>query len=105
MKTCTICHRELPDTEFYPSLLKKYDYKCKKCHQKRCKDYNNSIKNFVEEDFNRYYGGFNIKILNFARPNEYKFIIESTKETARPFYTNDLKEFMDKLWEELKPEK
>lgn len=57
----------------------------------------------AETDFDRFYGGYNIKVLNYARPNEYKYIISST--AGETFNTNDFDSFLEKLWQELRPEK
>ena len=108
MITCTLCHRELPETDFYPSALKKGQHHCKKCCYKHYlkkanQKYQKSLEELPDILFDNLYGGYNIKVLNHARPNEYKYTISPTR--GEVFKTNNLDAFMDKLWEELKQEK
>lgn len=108
MPRCTLCHQDLPESDFYPSALKKGQYQCRKCtyehYQKKSnKKYSESLKQLDEIDFDRFYGGFNIKVLNYPRPNEYKYVIMPTR--GKTYVTNSLEDFMGYLWEELKQEK
>lgn len=41
MIVCRRCHRELPESEFYPSCLKHHQRICKKCSNEKSKDYYN----------------------------------------------------------------
>lgn len=49
----------------------------------------------VNIDPDKYVGGLSIRILNYAKKNEYKFSIESTDGTS--FKTSDKKEFLHEL--------
>lgn len=104
---CKICGEELPKKAFYPSILKKGTPYCKKCcyekwQKKANAKYVESLKNLPDPEFNRLYGGYNIKILNFAREGEFRFTISSTDGNI--FKTNDPHEFMEKLCQELRLE-
>lgn len=97
---CTLCGKDLPENEFYPSLLKKKQHHCKKCfyehyQKKAIKKYEESLKKFPELDFNRYCGGYEIKILNYAKNGEYKYIIKST--VSEFLQTNDKEKFINKI--------
>jgi hypothetical protein len=100
MEECSLCHRELPDSEFYPSTLRKGLRHCKKCcyerwGKKNVKKYTESIKELPEQDLNRYYGGYSISIINFVRKGEYKYIIKGTDGVL--VQTNDVQTFKTKL--------
>ena len=96
---CTVCHRDLPEGEFYPSSLKRGWHICKKCHNKKTapsvKKYQASLKTLDDLDFNRFWGGFTIKVLNFARDGEYRYSAKSTDGSI--CQTNDKGEFVDYL--------
>lgn len=97
---CSLCKKELPKSEFYPSNLKKRLYHCKKCiyehyGKKAKKKYEDSIKKFDEKQFNNFYGGYTITILNYVRENEFKYIIKGTDGYF--LQTNDSEEFKVKL--------
>ena len=105
--TCRICGEELPEDAFYPSTLKKGTPYCKKCYYKKwqkkaASKYVESLKHLPDPDFNHFYGGYNIKILNFAKDGEFRFTIESTE--GKVFKTNDPHKFMEKLCQELRLE-
>lgn len=93
--TCSICKRELPDSAFYPTYLKRYQYQCKECQQKKNKKYQEEIKELDNNDFNRFYGGYIVAILNHIRPREYKYTIKGTN--GYMVQTNDLDYFKKKL--------
>lgn len=100
MVECSLCHKELPETEFYPSTLRKGLRHCKKCcyerwGKKNNKKYSESVKNLPEQDFNRYYGGIRISILNFTRKGDYKYHINSTDGFS--LKTNSKEEFLSTL--------
>ena len=59
------------------------------------KRYAKEIKEMPEKEFDMYYGGLNVKILNFVREGEYRYVIESTN--GKTLSTNDSKEFMAKI--------
>jgi len=98
---CIRCGKSLPESEFYPSCLKRYCYLCKKCHYKKTSKYimayqkrrkGQEIANINPND---YIGGLSIRVLNYAKKNECKFSIESTDGIS--FKTSDKKEFMREL--------
>lgn len=94
-RICTICHRELPESAFYPTYLKEYKYQCKECVRKQNNQYRKEIKESPLKDFNRFYGGYSISILNFVREGEYRY---SIKGTNNYFYqTNNVDNFMAEL--------
>ena len=100
MVECSLCHKELPESEFYPSTLKKGLRHCKKCsyerwYKKNNKKYVDSVKKLEEEDVNRYYGGYTVSIINFVRKGEYKYIIKSTNGDI--FQTNCKADFLLKI--------
>lgn len=100
MVECSLCHKELPESEFYPSTLRKGLRHCKKCcyerwGKKNVKKYTESIKELPEQDLNRYYGGYSISIINFVRKGEYKYIIKSTNGDI--FQTNCKADFLFKI--------
>lgn len=98
---CTKCHEELSQEDFYPSCLKRHLYICKKCHNKIVKKhterYLDSVRNLPTEDFNRMYGGFNVKILNYVREGEKRYVIIPTK--GKLLSTNDKEEFIQQIKE------
>ena len=105
---CSLCKKDLPESEFYPSILKKGLRHCKKCMYKHYGKksnykYQKSLKELPEGDFDLYYGGYNIRVLNYTRPGEYRFVINATR--GKTYKTNDFKDFMAILCHELKPEK
>ena len=74
MKTfrCTLCKKDLPETDFYPSFIKKHQYQCKKCSydkyaKKSIKKYANSLKKIPEKEFDFFCGGYTIKIMSAIR--------------------------------------
>lgn len=100
MVECSLCHKDLPESEFYPSTLRKGLRHCKKCcyerwGKKNVKKYTESIKELPEQDLNRYYGGIRISILNFTKKGEYKYHINSTEGFS--LETNDKEEFIEHL--------
>lgn len=100
MIKCTICHRELPESEFTPSFLKRGQHQCKKCvyekyGKKAQEKYLKSISELPEKNFDEFYGGYVIKVLNFTRKGEFKYIINSTKGDT--FQTNSKDDFLDKI--------
>ena len=103
---CKICKRDLPRDAFYNSILNRNQHICKKCHNKKTQEgrekYYNSMKKLHEKDFNRYFGGYTISILNFAQEGEYKFLIkDTTGETLltsnKELFLQNLKKVVDKL--------
>lgn len=92
---CTICHKELPDSDFYPTSLKHSLYQCKKCANAKHKKYMREVKELEDKDFDRYYGGYVVAILNHARPKEYKYTIKGTN--GYMIQTNDSDYFRKKF--------
>lgn len=92
---CSLCKRELPDSEFYPTALKRYQYQCKECTHKRNNNYNAEIRDLPDKDFNRFYGGYVVAILNHVRKNEYKYTIKGTDGFM--IQTNDIEYFRKKF--------
>ena len=96
MPRCTLCHQDLPESDFYPSALKKSQYQCRKCiyehYQKKSnKKYNESLKQLDEKDFDRYYGGIKINITNY--PQEF----EISQTSGEYFRTKNKEEFIEHL--------
>lgn len=98
MHECTICHKILPDSQFYKSNLKRYQYQCIKCCVEKCYKYNSECEKLAENDFNRYYGGYVISVINYVRPKEYKYTIKGTDGFI--VQTNDV-EYFKKKFDEL----
>lgn len=98
MIRCTQCHKELNESYFFPSFLKKHQYQCKKCHyekwgKKANIKYAKSLKELPIKDLDRYCGGYKIFVLNYVKAHEYKYTIKSTK--GEIFQTNNLSEFLE----------
>lgn len=97
---CCCCKKDLPESEFYNSTLKRGWHICKKCHNKKAypqiKKYAESLKHLDERDFDRYYGGIRINITNY--PREYQIINTS----GESFLIKDKDEFVKKLLDILK---
>lgn len=97
---CTLCHKDLPESAFYPSALKRHQHQCKKCSydmygKKHNQKYADNIKKLPEREFDVFYGGYTIKILNYVRGTECKYNIISTK--GNTFSTNDGNDFIEKI--------
>lgn len=104
MHKCTLCGQELPDGAFYPSMLKKRDYECKKCMYERygkksIRKYQEGLKQLPAVDFERYNGGLKITVLNYVKPYENKFNIKAT--SGEYFGTDNKEQFLNKLNEYL----
>lgn len=100
---CTICKKELADSQFYPSQLKKHNYQCKKCsyekyNKKNIKKYVEELKNLPSTNFDKFYGGYTVVILNYTKPKEYKYVIKGTNGLM--IQTNDV-DYFRKKFEEL----
>lgn len=100
MHKCTICHKELPDSEFYPSQLKKHNYQCKKCSyekygKKGIQKYFAEIKELPNKNFDSFCGGYIVAILNYVKKNEYKYTIKGTNGIM--IQTNDVDYFRKKF--------
>ena len=97
---CIKCQKELPESEFYPSLIKRGWCICHKCYYKYnlkyAKKYNQSLKELPEKDFDRYYGGIKINITNYPQA------FEIVKTSGEYFITKDKEEFIKKLLDILK---
>lgn len=94
---CTICHRELPDSKFHKSDLKRYHYQCIKCSREKNNKYTAEVRDLPNEEFDRFYGGYTVAILNHVRPNEYKYTIKGTDGLM--IQTNDIDYFRKKFEE------
>ena len=90
---CTICHRDLPETEFYANYLKRYQYQCKECTKVKNNKYKKEISEYPEKEFGRYYGGFTLTILNY--PSPYRYAIKGTNGFF--FQTNNINEFLEQI--------
>ena len=92
---CIKCQKELPESEFYPSLIKRGWCICHKCYYKYnlkyIKKYNQSLKELSEKDFDRYYGGIKINITNY--PQEF----EISQTSGEYFRTKNKEEFIEHL--------
>lgn len=104
--TCKRCGIEKPDSEYYPSSLKRGESYCKKCcnewSKKAQKKYREKRKlNRVHIDkpkglnkrekalFESTMGGYIITLLNYAKANETKFAIYSTKTDTVTYVDSD----------------
>lgn len=96
---CSYCGKDLAERNFYPSTLKRKRHICKKCQNKETepsrRKYLQSLKELPEIDFNRYFGGFSISILNYTKKNEFKYIIKPTR--GEIITTNDKDLFLEKI--------
>lgn len=112
MITCTHCKKELPESDFYNSNLKRGWRCCKKCCNqiayKNNKTYKirkkeNKIRKKEKQEiakertFDGLFSGYNFIILNYVKKGEFKYIIKSTDGFF--LQTNDLKAFKLKLSE------
>lgn len=103
MIRCGHCKRELPESEFYPSHLKRGQHTCKKCHnawsvayQKKYPQILKKQEERIEETaFDNLFGGYTVVILNSIRPGEHKYIIKNTNGYL--LSTNNVQEFRKKL--------
>lgn len=95
---CIKCQRELPESEFYPSHIKNYMHTCKKCLRIKSKDWqvNSVLREEVEKDFDRYYGGIRINITNY--PQAYEIV----KTSGEYYFTSSKEDFIKKLLDILK---
>ena len=92
---CTICKRDLPEDSFYPSSIKHYQYQCRECIRKQNNAYQKEVRESAYKDFDRFYGGYVISILNYPSPCRYT--IKGTKGLL--ISTNDSNEFINKVKE------
>lgn len=76
MKKCKHCLRELPEEEFYASLLKRKYYLCRDCCTKSRR---------IDANFN--VGGWKIIYLNYVKKGEYRF--QALNTDGRFYQTND----------------
>ena len=90
---CTVCKKELPESDFYPSRLKNHQHICKKCFCAREKEYRSKdiLNDSDRERFERYYGGIKINIQNYPQT------FEIVKTTGEYFITRSKEEFIKKL--------
>lgn len=119
MKHCSKCGKFKPETEFFNDKRQKSGLTCwcKACLNEKHKQYykrvlakrkpkpekankknsypvNNYTKPVYDE---RYLGGWNISILNYAKPGEFKFTIASTRGSVYQFNSNE--KFLNKIKE------
>lgn len=99
---CIHCDKEFPETEYYPSILRRHYHICKKCYNKKVmqyvRAYQKRIRNKKKEpniNPDKYVGGINIRILNHTKKGEYKFNILSTDGIS--FQTNNKKELLKEI--------
>ena len=93
---CHRCHRELPESSYYPSVLNRGNVYCKDC----CKEWNKPAKKRYmeklketkkhkdEEVFNSMMGGFIINMLYNPKEGEFKYSLTETKK-GNTFFMND----------------
>lgn len=96
---CAHCKKDLDESEFSPSRLNGPSHVCKTCQAKMEEKYRNRriLQSEAEKDFDRYFGGYSIFILNTTFPKEHKYTIKDTKGNL--FQTNNLDSFQEKLKE------
>ena len=96
---CNHCKRDLKESEFSPSRRNLKHPTCKSCEAKKEEKYRNNriLEEEREKDFDKYFGGYSIFILNTTLPNEHKYTIKNTDGTL--FQTNDVYSFREKLKE------
>lgn len=94
MIKCRVCKKDLPESDFYASSLKKNDHICRKCHKEysilKQKQYRCEEEAFKERDFQKkcqVVGGWKIIFLNYVKKGEYRFQAQNTD--GRNYMTND----------------
>lgn len=97
---CTICKRDLPESDFYPSFIRRKQHQCRKCSyekwgKKAQKKYTDSIKEYPDREFENICGGYVITILNYSKPSESRYAIKSTN--GEIFTTNSSEKFMEEI--------
>lgn len=107
MKRCPRCGQLKSESEFYKNARMKdgLTIHCKNCHKNMCYETVKTRKMRAKQeenqkqldDFNYHLGGYRITILNYAKPNEYKYIITPTNRQS--FMTNDNAKFISKIKE------
>lgn len=97
MHKCTICKKDLPDSDFYQPDLKRYHYQCKGCSRKKNSQYKEEVRDLPNVDFNRVWGGYKILVFNYARETEFKYHIIGTDGYL--IQTNDINLFKNALKE------
>lgn len=76
MKTCKICKRDLPETEFYPCNLRHCKYVCRDC---------STLSRKIDAGFN--VGGWKIIFLNHVKSGEFRF--QALNTDGRFYQAND----------------
>lgn len=91
---CRVCNQELPESDFFPSCVRRKDHICRKCHTKYSqslqKKYRQQEKELKENVFNKkcqVVGGWKIIFLNYVKKGEYRFQAQNTD--GRSYKTND----------------
>lgn len=107
MKRCPKCKQLKSESDFYKNAHMKdgLSCHCKSCHNQQTyqatKNHRIRIKQEENQkqldDFNYSLGGYKIRILNYAKPGEYKYIINST--SGQSFKSNDKLQFIHKIKE------
>lgn len=101
--TCLHCNKNLPESSFYESSLKRGWRICKKCQNAKTKEATKRYlarkkderKHAGERTFEGLFGGYTIIILNHVKTGEFRYSIKGTDGDF--LQTNDLKVFKDKL--------
>ena len=90
---CSVCQKDLPESEFYQSRLKNHQHICKKCCCAREKEYRNKdiLDDSDRERFDRYYGGIKINITNYPQA------FEIVKTSGEYYSTRSKEDFIKKL--------
>lgn len=107
MKRCPNCKQLKSESDFYKNTHMKdgLSVHCKSCQNQN--NYKSAKKHRIKvkqeetqkqlDDFNIHLGGYKVTILNYAKPGEYKYIINSTN--GQSFKSNDKLQFLHKIKE------
>lgn len=109
MIECHSCHRELPESAYSPSGLKRGYIFCRDCckkwnreSKKRYLEKRRQTKNYKETmDFDKYFGGYVISMLYNPKYGEFRYSIHSTK-TNLTFFLNESTELEKYFFKALK---
>lgn len=83
---CNYCKEELPESAFYPSFVRKHWHICRNCIKAR-----KALEGQDAVDFERFYGGIRINIVNY--PQEF----EISQTSGEYFRTKNKEEFIEHL--------
>lgn len=98
---CIHCHRDLPESDFFPSYLRIHHHICKTCACKYGKAYRDKLAELSKQpqiEFEKAVtsktDGYTIRILNYTKKGEYKYCVDGND---KHFATNDKESFEEVL--------